>query len=171
MEDNITALAAVILACFLCFFLPAAFNAGMNDSTAGIYVIQKTETFGNRVCENGYLTAEMYERFLKELANTNCIFDIEIVREHMEEYPVYSSSGAFTGKVRRVGSKSYKKEILGQMYADAGKTYYFNQGDYFSIQVSARNRTLAQKLFQAVGIQDTGKIIGIGGGVVRDENY
>lgn len=102
----------------------------------------------------------------------------DICGKYYELYPDDTDPGCpfckalipvFTGNVLKYFSKAYAEEIVKELYEGSG-TYYFNVGDYLSIDIMSSNETIGTKLLGSVLKQR--KVTGIHaqyGGSIRDE--
>lgn len=163
---------AIILAVILMFFVPLNSMAQREDEIVQAYVTQETVRFTDAIKNNGYLTGDMYLSFTQNLSKTDNIYEIDLTYEHRVINPVYSEDGVFQDKTATNYENTYSEDIKKALFQEEG-IYYFQQGDYISVSVKNREKTLSAKLKELlyrIDMPDT-QIYATYGGEIRDENY
>lgn len=163
---------AVILSVVLMFFVPLNSMAQKQDEIVQAYVTQETVRFTDAIKNNGYLTGDMYLSFSQSLSKTDNIYEISITYQHRVINPVYSEDGVFQDKISVNYENVYSDDIRKALFEGTG-TYYFQQGDYISVSVKNREKTLSarlKELLYRIDMPDA-QIYAVYGGEIRDENY
>ena len=141
------------------------------DTITQSLVYTKTVNFVQEVQEQGYISQEMYNNFTRELDNTGLIFNIEMEHVHDVVSPVFSDDGTAVVATTTFDSSRYENEILEKLYSENG-AYYLEQGDYFTVTVSNRSRTLNQNFLKIFSQASTKySILATYGGRIRNEKY
>lgn len=78
MEEVVQRIFAIIFATLVFFILPIYMTFEKRDDVSYTLALKITSTFVNQVKSKGYLTQEMYDEFVSELAATNNSYDIEL---------------------------------------------------------------------------------------------
>lgn len=162
----------IMIAIILMFLFPLLYFAQKQDAITQIYVSNETSNFVNNIKNKGYLTSDMYQRYIDNLANTNNIYKVEIKHSHKMVNPEYDEdSGEFLDEYYTVYIDYYEDEIIESL--SDGNIYYFSQGDYISLKVSNRMPTLASKIMQALYKSNISneQILVTYGGMIRDEAW
>lgn len=169
MSQSFGNIVAVFIASIIFFILPVYICAEKQDLYMQSYVWEETAEFSEMVKNNGYLTKNMYETFLKNLQVANQSYSIHMTHRHRSFYPVYDLNGVFTDEVRADYINFYEDEMLDTIYKN-NKDYIFSQGDYFSIEVQNKTKTWAERLQAIILQRELGNSIHITyGGLIRDE--
>lgn len=162
---------AIVIVLVGLFVLPMVFLAERQDTITQSLVYTKTVNFVQEVQEQGYISQEMYNDFTRELDNTGLIFNIEMEHVHDVISPVFSDDGEAVIATTSFDSSRYEGEILDKLYSENG-VYYLEQGDYFTVTVSNRSRTLNQNFLKIFSQASTKySVIATYGGRIRNEKY
>ena len=168
--DAVGKIFSVIVVVFAIFFVPIILMSTTKDEVTQSVVYNITADFVDNVRAQGYVSQDQYLEFVSALDNTGELYDINMTHSHEIVTPVYEN-----GEV--VGTKTsedcyYSDDILAQVYETNG-AYFMNQGDTFSVEVSLKNKTLAQTMRQSVlgYVEESSPIYVVYGGVIRDENF
>lgn len=78
MEEIVQRIFAIIFATLVFFILPIYMTFEKRDDVSYTLALKITSTFVNQVKSKGYLTQEMYDEFVSELAATNNSYDIQM---------------------------------------------------------------------------------------------
>ncbi len=161
---------AIIITVILLFLTPMLYMAQKQDIISQSYVSNETTKFIDSIKNSGYISPEMYMDFVKKIDATNNLYNIEIVHSHKVVEPLYDeNTGTFLEDYDTYYYNTYQDEII-EVF-DQGKDYEFFQGDYISIIVKNRTKTIATRLmelFYSSDIPDE-QILITYGGVIRDE--
>jgi hypothetical protein len=168
--NSFSKIIAFILAAIVMFLGPLLYMAQKQDSISQSYVSNETTQLVDSIKNTGYLSHDMYQNYINKIDNTNNLFKIEIVHSHKVVEPLYDdNTGTFLNDFDTYYTNTYQDEILDAF--DQGEDYYFLQGDYISVTVVNRTKTLATKLmelFYRADIPDE-QILVTYGGMIRDE--
>lgn len=152
------------------FLSPLLYMAQKQDAISQIYISNETTKFVDNIKNIGFLNREMYMDFVSKIDNTNNLYNIEILHSHKIVEPLYDeNTDTFLNDFNTYYGNTYHDEILKTF--DQGEEYYFSQGDYISVTVVNRTRTLATKLMELFYSSDipNEQILVTYGGLIRDE--
>ena len=144
------------------FLVPLQDSARKADAVSQIYISNETTEFVNNIKNKGYITLEMYKRFIQNIDKTNNLYDIQIVHSHRLIEPLVNADRIVEEHYTVRYYNTYQDEILETF--DEGNIYYFSQGDYINVNIKNRNKTLADRITVS-----NGKIFVTYGGMIRDE--
>jgi len=161
----------ILIVVVVFFLFPLLYYGLKHDTLTQNVVLAETTEFVDTVRTQGYITKSMYDSYLADIDQTHIIGDIQLEHKKLllePEYRINTTEEApvFTGNVLKYYAKFYSFEILGELYEGSG-TYYFNDGDYFSIDISNRSETLGTKLLRMINtnIPDTCIQVKYGGSI------
>lgn len=157
--DKVVGIALIVL---LMFLVPLQDSARKADAISQIYISNETTEFVNNIKNKGYITVEMYKRFIQNIDKTNNLYDIQIIHSHRLVEPLVNVGGIVEEHYMVRYFNTYQDEILKTF--DKGNIYYFSQGDYINVSIKNRNKTLADRITVS-----NGKIFVTYGGMIRDE--
>lgn len=161
---------AIIITVILLFLTPMLYMAQKQDIISQSYVSSEATKFIDSIKNSGYISIEMYMDFVKKIDATNNLYNIEIVHSHKVVEPLYDeNSSTFLEDYDTYYYNTYQDEIL-EVF-DQRKDYEFFQGDYISIIIKNRTKTIATRLmelFYSSDIPDE-QILITYGGMIRDE--
>lgn len=160
----------IFVAVVLMFIFPLMYNAQKQDMISQVYVSNETTEFINNIKNKGYITKNMYHSYVSKINGTGNLYNIEIIHSHKKIEPLYEEdTGEFINDYTIYYYNTYQDEIYEVI--DQEETYHFSQGDFISIKVNNKNKTLATTLMQVVykSIIPTEQIIVTYGGLIRDE--
>lgn len=161
---------AFLLAAIILFLGPLLYIAQKQDAISQVYVSDETTKFVNSIKNTGFLTSVMYMDYIKKIDQTNNLYKIEIIHSHKVVEPLYDEdTGTFLNDYNIYYTNTYQDEVLNTF--DQGEDYQFSRGDYLSVTVVNRSKTLATKLmelFYRADIPDE-QILVTYGGMIRDE--
>lgn len=144
--------------------------AQKQDAITLIYVTNETSKFVDSIKNTGFLSRTMYMDYINKIDNTNNLYNIEITHSHKIVEPIYDeTTGIFLDDFDTYYINTYQDEIFDAF--DQGEDYYFSHGDYISVTVVNRTKTLATKLMELlyhIDIQEE-QILVTYGGMIRDE--
>lgn len=161
---------AIFAGVILLFIAPLFYMAQKQDSISQLYVAQETTRLTDTIRMSGVLTLTMYKDYIKRIDKTGNLYDLQIVHAHKRVAPDYDETTATVGKkIHSYFYNTYEDEIY--LAFDEGKDYYFTQGDYISVKVVNRNKTMAASIFSLLSRGDNNEvsILVTYGGLIRDE--
>ena len=168
--NSFSKIIAFLLAAIIMFIGPLLYMAQKQDAISQNYVSNETTKLVDSVKNSGFLSRNMYLDYIKKIDNTNNLYKIEIVHSHKVVVPLYDeNTGVFLNDYDTYYTNTYQDEIYDSF--DHGEDYYFKQGDFISVTVVNRTKTLATKvmeLFYRTDIPDE-EILVTYGGMIRDE--
>ncbi len=149
MNDSIGKLFVIVLGAFLMVFFPLIQMLENQEDISRMFVQTEAGRFVDAVRNTGYITPRMYQDFLTALASSGMLFEIELEHLHRKYDPVYVDpleSNSFTGEVKVNYNAFYTEDILMELTEeDAKERYVLSKGDYFTVNISNREKTLATK--------------------------
>ena len=156
------------------FFAPTLYILMKQDQISQMYVYNETVKFVDTIRNNGYVTTDLYERYLAALDQTNQVYQVEFEHIHEQFVPVVDSGlYLISGQYQLVQKKMYTKDIVSVLTEQESATYYFAKGDYLTIKVTNVNETLGGRMLRVFlrNQKEGGQINLSYGGMIRDENY
>ena len=88
MEDNVQRVFAILISVIIFFFLPMYIAYEKKDDISYALALKITNNFVENVTNKGYLSKEMYDNFVNELAATDNVYDIKLEHVAKRYYPV-----------------------------------------------------------------------------------
>ncbi|MGB8455268.1 MAG: hypothetical protein WCD89_23420 [Anaerocolumna sp.] len=168
--NSFSKIVAFILVAIIMFLGPLLYMAQKQDSINQSYISNETTRFVDSIKNTGLMSREMYMDFIRKIDHTNNLYKIEIIHSHKVVEPEYDeNAGVFLNDYFTYYTNTYQDEIVSAF--DQGEDYNFSQGDYISITVVNRTRTLATKLMELFYRADIPEkqILVTYGGRIRDE--
>jgi hypothetical protein len=179
MTDSFSKIVAIFLAALLLFVVPIKNEFERIDNTSRIYVLNETAKFVDSVRNLGYITPFMYQDYIGRLEATNNIYEVRLEHSIKTFDPVYSDpldEDTFEGDYLVGFSSYYNNDILPVLFPnfsvdDSDRIYKLSRGDYFTVTVFNKNKTMATKLQEMLynGDVPVTKIYVRYGGMVKDE--
>ena len=166
--DSVGKLVAIIIGVVLLFLAPIQSISQKQDSISQIVVDNETANFVDSIMYSGYISKEMYITFLKKLEKTGNIYKITLCHSRKQVTPGLSDeSHVIQGEYDVHYINVYEDEIMESF--NNGDDYTMNQGDYISVKVVNRNKTIGSKVMSALTFVNVdNKIITTYGGMIRD---
>lgn len=161
---------AIFAGVILLFIAPLLYMAQKQDSISQLYVTQETIRLTDNIRMSGVLTQNMYKDYIERIDKTGNLYNLEILHAHKRVAPAYDEiTDTVLDKVDSYFYNTYEEEIYKAF--DEGKDYYFAQGDYISIKVVNRNKTMAGRIASSLsrGNNSEVSILVTYGGMIRDE--
>jgi hypothetical protein len=161
---------AIFAGVILLFIAPLFYMAQKQDSISQLYVTQETIRLTDNIRMSGVLTQTMYKDYIERIDKTGNLYELEILHAQKKVAPDYDEiTDTVLDKVDSYFYNTYEDEIY-QAF-DEGKDYYFAQGDYISIKVVNRNKTMAGRItsYLSRGNNSEVSILVTYGGMIRDE--
>lgn len=146
MDDFLGIIVAIIIGLMTMTGINVISITTQEDHIVQEYVDMKTNQFVNTVRSNGYLSERMYEDYVEELMKTGNVYTIKITHEHTSYVPVYDDNNVFQNAYQTSYTKTYEKDIID--YIMTGENYTFSKNDYFYVDVSSKNITIANRIRQ-----------------------
>lgn len=165
---------AVILMILVLFMTPLAYFSQRQDTLMQNYIYTITKEFVNDIQQSGRITKEAYDDFILELDASGNVYNVEIIHSHKTVTPKYQYTtvdNVVTDDVTEYFSETYTDAILSSIYEQVGETYYLTKGDYITVKVTNKNKTLGTKLLQTISMRsiDTAQLMAVYGGEIQDE--
>lgn len=136
-------------------------------------ITDKVIRFKNAICNNGYLSLDMWDDFLTRTSATGLSYTYDLTLCHQVIEPKVDDAGNQIGnEIIQYNQYSYTDDII--MELNNKGIIYFTQGDYIYIELRSTTATQAGDLRDSVygrEISETDFITANAGGEVRDENY
>ena len=152
------------------FIAPILYMAQKQDVLTQNYVSNETTKFVDSIKNTGFISASMYQEFVRKIDNTGNLYNITIEHAHLRVEPnVDIETNIVMDDYDSYYYNTYEEAIFEAF--DRGEDYYFNQGDYISVKVVNRNKTLAVRIMEAFykwDIPDQ-QILVTYGGMIRDD--
>jgi hypothetical protein len=160
----------------LLFLVPLNYMAIKQDMICQTYITTEVSYLVDSVRNLGYVTDQMYTTFLRKLEATNQVYDVELIHYKRVIDPIIEEDAVVWNECNYYCT--YTEDILNQLYMennmdDSVNCYRLNQGDYFTMKVSNKNKTFAvrlQEFFLNRSISAK-QIMVVYGGAIRDEAY
>ncbi|MEG1363094.1 MAG: glycine rich domain-containing protein [Clostridia bacterium] len=139
-------------------------------------VLKATTNFIDEVKNNGYIDQNNYDNFVKQLANTGIIYDIELEAHRKILLPDPNNNNEYIEKYEI----DYNKDIfdkLDSVLVNAGtikqKSYTLNEDDQIYVKVKNKNKTTAELVFNMIAPNknNKSKILVNYGGVVKNASW
>jgi hypothetical protein len=115
MEENVQRVFAVLISVIILFILPIYITFEKKDDLSYSLALNITSKFVENVTNNGYLSYTMYQKFVKDLAATDNIYDIYLEHKTKKYNPVIISYLDSTATVikGKFDYLTYKDEYYG----------------------------------------------------------
>lgn len=174
MVDGLGKIVGVFVAVILLFIYPISYMADNQEESMRLIVQNATVKFTDSIRDNGYISGEMYDTYLTEVAVTGCGYLIELEHSHRTFFPIYSDINdpdSFTGEYRQIEEGYFTEEIISVL--SSGGIYYLTKGDYIVIEVANETKTFSGQMKSLLfGSElEVPSIFVRYGGQVRYENY
>lgn len=164
MEDSLIVIFSIILAVILMFLFPIMDTWERQDDISYMSVYSSVVEFVDSARNLGYITTNMYDKFVQQVNATGNRYDITI--EHRKRiYEIDAYKNVYTTTI---------EEILYDNNAKADQTinnkYEMSAGDYLYVSVKNTNKTQSTLLKDVLyaSSQETFKIGVPYGGMVRN---
>lgn len=93
MEDIVQRVFAILMSVFMFFILPLYIAFEKKDDIAYALALKITNSFVDNVNSKGYLTLDMYDKYISELSTTGNVYDVSLEYNAKEYNPVIQVSG------------------------------------------------------------------------------
>jgi hypothetical protein len=157
--DSFGKIIEILVTVILLFLVPIYYLSLKQDDICRVEVQTETAYFVDSVRNQGYLTRNMYELFLRELDNTGQVYSVKLT--YYKKIEVQNEDGEY--------ETHYESSPMEEFFTE--ETVRFQKGDFFKAEVSNVSRPLSAKITDmvlAVDISDK-QIYTIYGGAIRDE--
>jgi hypothetical protein len=168
--NSFSKIISILIAVVLMFVAPLLYLSQKQDAINQTVIEKETTEFINTIRNNGYVTREMYRRYIEKIDKTGNLYNIEICHAHKKTVPNYDeSTNTVLDGYYSYNLNTYQDEIFESF--DKDEDYLFNQGDFISVTVTNRNKTMATRIMEAIYSRalQTEQIIFTYGGMIRDE--
>ncbi|NLG02975.1 MAG: hypothetical protein GX567_03935 [Clostridia bacterium] len=177
MPNALSKVFAIFITVVLLFVFPMKNELERQDETSRMFVLNETAGLVDSVRNLGYLSPDMYEKYLDKLALTGNLYKVELEHAALIVYPVYDSSGnPVPGDYLQTYKNTYEDVIEECLFPLnnplTGKAYDMKKGDYFCVRVVNQNKTTATKLQELLygRAMRAEKIFVTYGGMIKDES-
>lgn len=92
MEDIVQRVFAILMSVFMFFILPLYIAFEKKDDIAYALALKITNSFVDNVNSKGYLTLDMYDKYISELSTTGNVYDVSLEYNAKEYNPVLQVS-------------------------------------------------------------------------------
>lgn len=157
--DSFGKIIEIMVAAVLLFLLPIYYLSLQQDAVCQSQVRTTTAYFVDSVRNQGYMTRNMYELFLRELDNTGQVYNVELT--YYKKIEVQNEEEGYETHYEA----SYTEDLLSEERIE------FQKGGFFKAEVFNISRPLSAKITDfllAVDISDK-RIYTVYGGAIRDE--
>jgi len=172
--NSLSALFASIIAVVIFTLVPAYRSYWIIDQQVFKYVNMQTQEFTNNVRHKGYINKEMYEDFVKQLANTENVYDIKITHTKKTYHPLQPTDKGYSvdHTFEVVEEKFPLQTIMENIDKNPEHQYQMHQGDNISVEVVNTSKTGTMVFLQALGGKaENSLIFSKAGGMITNEDY
>lgn len=161
MKDNLSLVITMIILVLLIVIFPLYNFFERQDDMSYNLVLKSTTMFADEIINSGYITQDMYDKFVLELANTGNIYDIQI--EAHRKVLTYDPKNMLTDTYIEQSYIDYTDDIFNKVSENTGLSdtnfmgrtlknniYTLNEKDEIYVRVKNSNTTLAGALFNAI---------------------
>ena len=111
MEDTLQRVFSILISVLILFILPLYITFEKIDDISYSLALKITSNFVDNVTAKGYLTEEMYNDFVSELAVTGNVYDVKMEHVAKKYNPVYYIYGNDNNVVEVLDYAMYAKDI------------------------------------------------------------
>lgn len=182
MRDNLSIFIMIIVLVILAVIFPLYNNFQRQDDMSYNLVLKATTNFVDEVINCGYISQEMYDNYVSNIANTGNLYDIELEahkkvltkvdgsNDYEEQYFVDYNDEIFDfsadKSVSGTGASNLDKRVL------KGGTYYLNVDDEIYVKVKNSSTTMAGAIFNLIVPTATEETIKVNyGGKVKNNAW
>ena len=181
MKDNLSIIITMIVMVLLMVIFPLYNYFERQDDMSYNLVLKETANFADEVLNSGYITQEMYNRYVSKITNTGLAFDIQLeahkkvltedqqnAAEYQESYIIDynqdifdANTNAQQSNVANVNDKSIKNGV-----------YQLNKGDQFYVKTKNSSTTMAGAIFETiVPTSSKDRVVANYGGIVKNNAW
>ena len=183
MSNPLSKIVAALLVVALIVLFPAVQSAERAENIAVLTTYNTMVQFTDAVRNKGYLSARMYEDFVRDLAVSGQVYEVELEHRHKKYHPEYddpADNSTFQERFSVIYDSYYTEELLGQLFSNTGaigdtdRLYKLETGDFFSVALTRRSVSPYQVLagfLQASSMAGRGPQTLYYGGMVLNEDY
>lgn len=185
MGNALSKLTAALLAIFLILFLPMMQTAQREEDLSTLAAYNSLVQFTDAVRNKGYISPEMYEEFIRELARSGKEYDIELEHRHKKYHPEYSDPAdpaTFQHQFSVVYDAFYTGDVMKVLYPEPSdavaeyerRKYLMESGDFWIVTLQTRSRSTYEILTDfvhgtSIGWHGRDKLAY--GGMILNEDY
>ena len=167
MEDNASAILAIVLAAIIMFGYPLITMARKTDKAAQIVVESSTDEYVDTIRTKAIIKQSDYEAFLSKISSTGNAFDIEFELQRLDENASKRATQGSTSKQTKNTYATYYTTQVMQMIQDGDGVLLLKEGDIITVKVKNVNTTIFQQLTKYVGENSVaGKIVASSSGII-----
>ena len=137
MEENIQRVFALLISVIIFFIFPLYIAYEKKDDISYALALKITTEFVNNVKNNGYISYDMYTKYVYDLSATDNMYDIDFEHKAYEYYPViYAYEDSTYKKVLKSFDYSLYKEDFktGRIVDEYNKSYSNLRCEYGTIE-------------------------------------
>lgn len=138
MEDIVQRVFAILMSVFMFFILPLYIAFEKKDDIAYALALKITNSFVDNVNSKGYLTLDMYDKYISELSTTGNVYDVSLEYNAKEYNPVIQVSHDDAGKKVIDATYDYlekKNEYEAGTLTNSEITYKLSEVKYTTQQI------------------------------------
>jgi len=157
--DSFGRVIEIMVTALLLFLLPVYYISLRQDTVCQSQVRAETVYFVDSVRNQGYMTRNMYELFLRNLDKTGQIYDVDIV--YYKKMEALDENGEYETHYERSAENNFLSE----------EKVTFQKGGFFKVEVENISRPLSAKITEIILGIDISKrqIYTVYGGAIKDE--
>ena len=137
MEENIQRVFAILISIIIFFIFPLYISYEKKDDVSYALALKITTEFVNNVKNNGYISYDMYTKFVSDLGATNNMYDIKFEHKSYEYYPVIYAyeDNTYSEAIKSFDYSLYKNEYEAKRIKDIdNKVYTFLKCEYRAVE-------------------------------------
>ncbi|GGF94365.1 hypothetical protein [Paenibacillus aceti] len=188
MSNPLSKIMAALLAVALLLLFPAVQAAEREEDIAVLAAYNTMVQFTDAVRNKGYLSAGMYEDFMRDLAVSGRIYEVELEHRYKKYHPEYrdpADSTSFQDRFSVVYDSYYTSDLLSRLFPDsvpesdgvqqsADRLYKLETGDFFSVSLTRRSVTpyeiLSGFLYAGSALGRSQQVLLYGGMVLNEDH-
>lgn len=157
--DSFGKIVEIMVTAVLLFLVPVYYLSLRQDAVCQSQVRTETAYFVDSVRNQGYLTKNMYELFLRNLDHTGQVYQVEL--SYYKKVEVQNEEGEYETHYQLISME----ELLD------GEKIQLQKGGFFKAEVSNISKPLSAKISKMIFSVDISErqIYTVYGGAVRDE--
>lgn len=137
MEDIVQRVFAILMSVFMFFILPLYIAFEKKDDIAYALALKITNSFVDNVNSKGYLTLDMYDKYISELSTTGNVYEVSLEYNAKEYNPVLQvSEKDADGNKKIIETYDYLENVDGKIDGKAAElTYKLSEVKYTTKQI------------------------------------
>lgn len=177
MKDNLSIAIMMIILVLLAVIFPLYNYFERQDDMSYNLVLKATTNFADEVMNCGYISQEMYDSYVSNIANTGNLYDIQL--EAKRKVFVKSQNGIsyeeqfavdYNDEIFNLESMSSNSSLDSRVIKDG--VYKLNAGDQIYVKVKNSSTSMAAAIFQTIVPTATKETIKVNyGGIVKNNAW